>query len=339
MLVTAPPNIRYLTGFTGSSALLLVTEREATLLTDFRYQAQVVDEAGDVVVPVIESTSLWTRLWTVIPNHPRLERIAFESAHLPHADYQRLTDAGARWEWVPSLHLVEVLRERKDDHELACIRDAVRIAESALERTLPQLKVGLSELEVGGLLEWELRRAGSETFPFETIAASGARTALPHAKCSNRKLGAGDLLLLDFGAVSGGYCSDITRTFVFGAPTAEMTAIHDIVREANITASVGVRAGMRGKDGDALARGYIDRCGFSTEFGHSLGHGIGLEVHEAPRLSRTSESPLPVGSVVTIEPGIYRPGWGGVRIEDDVVLTSEGPVVLTTFPRELLELG
>lgn len=339
LLVTSLANIRYLTGFSGSNALLIVTARDTILFTDFRYQTQVAAESGDVATVVVEATSLWTRLWSVLPQRPKVEVLAFESAHLTHADFQRLMDAGARWQWRPSVNLVEILREQKDDLEVAHIRDAVGIAEAALERTVAAVREGMSEFEIGGMLESQLRRAGSEAFPFETIVATGERSALPHARCSARRVQAGEFLLLDFGAVSGGYCSDITRTFVVGTASAEMRGIHDMVREANATASGGIRAGMRGKDGDALARGYIDRCGFAAEFGHSLGHGIGLEVHEAPRLSKTAEAPMPAGAVVTIEPGIYRPGWGGVRIEDDVVLTAEGPVVLTSFPRELLELG
>jgi Xaa-Pro aminopeptidase len=339
LLVTSLANVRYLTGFSGSSALLLVTDRDTTLITDFRYRTQVEAEAGDVATVVIEATSLWARLWMLLPQRPKVKRLAFESAHVTHADFQRLLDAGSRWEWKPSLNLIEALREQKDVEEVAHIRDAIRIAEVALEKAVAGVREGMSEFEIGGLLESQLRRAGSEAFPFETIVATGERSALPHARCSSRRVRSGEFLLVDFGAVSGGYCSDITRTFSVGGASAEMRAIYDIVREANATASAGVRAGMRGKDGDAMARGYIDRCGFWAEFGHSLGHGIGLEVHEAPRLSRTAESPMPAGAVVTIEPGIYRPGWGGVRIEDDVLLTPEGPVVLTSFPRELLELG
>jgi Xaa-Pro aminopeptidase len=188
------------------------------------------------------------------------------------------------------------------------------------------------------VLEGELRACGSHSHPFETIIASGERAALPHARSSSRAVSSGDLLLIDFGAEFNGYCSDITRTFVVGKATAEQREIHDVVREANGTASGAIRAGMRGKDADALARGYIERRGWGEAFGHSLGHGIGLEVHEAPRLSKLNEAPLPVGSVVTIEPGIYRPGWGGVRIEDDVLLTTDGREILTSFPRELIEL-
>lgn len=343
MLVSALPNIRYLTGFSGSNGLVLVTADDAILLTDFRYASQVKHEVADAVRVVIESSSLWTRLWVELKAISGVDVLAFETAHLTHQDAARLVaegSEGARWHWRPALNLVEVLREAKDAGEIAQIREAVRIAEHALGRTLPQVRAGMTELAVAGILEHELRTAGSEGFPFETIIAAGARSALPHARASAAEIRPGDFLLFDFGAISGGYCSDITRTFVVGrAADSRQLEIHTVVREANGSASAGVRAGMRGRDADALARQYIDRRGFGEAFGHSLGHGIGLEIHESPRLAKSAESPLPVGAVVTIEPGIYLEGWGGVRIEDDVVLTAEGPVILTGFDRALVQLG
>ena len=342
LLVSSLPNIRYLSGFSGSSALLLVTTDEALLLTDFRYSIQANVEARGVSRVVIEPTSLWSRLWAELSAMPDVESIAFESAHMTHADFQRIVEppqGGARWQWRPSVNLVESLRERKDEGEISHIREAARIAEQALERTIKRVRPGMTELAICGILEGELRACGSQSHPFEAIIASGERAALPHARSSSRVAASGDLLLIDFGAECDGYCSDITRTFLVGKATAEQREIHDVVREANATASGGVRAGMRGRDADALARGYIERRGWGEAFGHSLGHGIGLEVHESPRLSKANDSPLPVGAVVTIEPGIYRPGWGGVRIEDDVLLTSEGREILTSFPRELIELG
>jgi Xaa-Pro aminopeptidase len=213
------------------------------------------------------------------------------------------------------------------------------VATAALERTLPQVRVGMTELAVAGVLEKALRDAGSEGFAFPSIVASGPRAALPHALSSSREIESGDFLLMDFGAVVHGYCSDLTRTVVVGTASAEHRGVYDIVRVANERGATGVRAGMSGRDADALARDYIERAGFGALFGHSLGHGIGLEVHEAPRLARTAEGVLAEGSVVTIEPGVYRPGWGGVRIEDDVVLGADGPRILTQFPRELIELG
>lgn len=340
VLLTGLANIRYLTGFTGSSALCFVTARgEALLVTDFRYQTQVVDEVGDLARTSIEPQSLWAGLWALLPQYPHVKVAGFESAHLLHRDFARLLEQGERWQWRPAADLVEGLRERKDADEVAHVRAAAGIAERALARALAAVRPGLTELQVAGLLEHALRDEGSESFPFETIVASGPRAALPHARASERVIGAGDLLLIDFGAQHRGYCSDITRTLVVGRASDEQRAIHDIVRRANETAAAGVRAGMKGRDADAIARGYIERCGWGDAFGHSLGHGLGLEVHEAPRLSRAADAALPVGAVVTIEPGIYRPGWGGVRIEDDVHLGAEGPEVLTSYTRELLELG
>ena len=342
MLVSSLPNIRYLTGFSGSNGLVVVTQATCLLLTDFRYATQVKHEVTDGVRAVIESSSLWIRLWAELQLLPGTKVIAFETSHVSHQDAARFLDAasdGSRWLWRPAVNLVEVLRESKDDSELGRIREAVRIAEHALSATLPHIGPGMTELEVAGRLEQALRSAGSEGFPFETIIASGARSALPHARASRQQIARGDLLLVDFGAIHEGYCSDITRTFVVAAPpTSRQLEIHTAVREANGSATALVRAGMRGRDADALARDYIHRLGYGEAFGHSLGHGIGLEIHEAPRLAKTAESPLPAGAVVTIEPGIYLEGWGGVRVEDDVVLQTDGPDVLTSFTRELLQL-
>jgi Xaa-Pro aminopeptidase len=339
LLISSLPNIRWLTGFSGTSGLVVVTARDVVLLTDFRYAVQVESEVGNGARVVIVSQSLWSGLWDVLGAMLSVQRVGFDSAHLVHRDFQRLMEQGGRWQWRPTVELVERLRERKDPSEVACIREAIGMAERALATTLEQLAPGMTETMVAGVLEKALRDEGSEDFPFPSIVASGARSALPHARAGDRALALGDLVLIDFGAVAKGYCSDITRTVVLGAASAEQREIHDIVREANERASALVHAGMRGMDADAVAREYIDARGFGEAFGHSLGHGIGLEVHESPRLARTAEAPLPSGAVVTIEPGIYRAGWGGVRIEDDVLLTEDGPLVLSTFRRDLLEIA
>ena len=339
LLLTGLSNIRYLTGFSGSSALLVVSTRDVVLITDFRYQTQVVEEVGDIARIVIEPSSLWTGLWQQLAQLGGLQVLGFETTHIPHRDFQRLVESGSRWQWRPTVDLVETLRERKDAEEIARIREAAGVADRALQRTLPQVHVGMSELEVAGVLEKSLRDEGSEGFPFPSIVAGGPRSALPHARSSRRRLERGDFLLMDFGAEVGGYCSDVTRTVVMGKATDEQRAFYEIVREANVRAASGVRAGMTGRDADAIARHYIDRAGFGELFGHSLGHGLGLEVHEAPRLARTADGALTEGAVITIEPGIYRAGWGGVRIEDDVFLAADGPRILTGFTHELIELG
>jgi Xaa-Pro aminopeptidase len=339
VLLTSLANIRYITGFSGSSALVLVTARETLFITDFRYATQVRDEVGDFARVAIESASLWTGLWQLLPELTGVKLIGFESAHLLHRDFERLLNAGARWQWRPTNDLVETLRERKDPQEVDRIKEAADVAHRALERAVAQVRAGMTELAIAGALEQSLRAEGSEGFPFETIVASGPRAALPHARAADREVGAGDFLLIDYGAIVGGYCSDVTRTFVIGRASDEQREVYDIVRGANAHASANVRAGMTGRDADALARQYIEQRGQGEGFGHSLGHGIGLEVHEAPRLSKTAEAPLPAQAVVTIEPGIYRAGWGGVRIEDDVVLEPAGPRILTSFPRDLMEIA
>lgn len=337
LLLTSAPNIRYLTGFSGSSALAVVTVRgDSMLVTDFRYETQASAEAGDVARVVVEGQSLWAGLWRELPSLPSVELAGFESAHLVHRDFQRLLEAGSRWQWRPTVDVVEALRERKDADELALISDAAGVVSRALHRTLRQLHAGLTELEVAGFLEQALRAEGSETFPFHSIVASGPRSALPHAATSGRVVSRGDLLLLDFGATVGGYCADLTRTVIVGSADAAQREVYEVVQAANAAATAQVRPGMRGRDADAVARDYIDRRGYGEAFGHSLGHGLGLEVHEAPRLSRTADAVLAAGAVVTIEPGIYRPGWGGVRIEDDVYLGEGGADVLTHFTRDLL---
>ena len=339
LLITSLPNIRYLTGFSGTSALLVVTARDALFITDFRYQTQAAAEVEAVATVHIEPQSLWTGLWRLLPGHPAVEIVGFESVHLVHRDFQRLLEAGSRWQWRPTSDLVEDQRERKDSDEVALISEAAQIAVRALARTLPEVRAGLTELAIAGVLEHALRVEGSEGFPFPSIVASGERSALPHARSSSKPVHEGDLLLLDFGAEYRGYCADVTRTFVVGRATPEQREIHETVRIANERAVAGIRPGMRGRDADALARSYIEQRGLGELFGHSLGHGLGLEVHEAPRLSRVAETLLPPGAVVTIEPGIYRAGWGGVRIEDDVHLAPGGPVILTHFARELIELS
>jgi Xaa-Pro aminopeptidase len=338
LIVQSLPNIRWLTGFTGSAGMAVVRREGTVLVTDFRYAAQAPQESATVARVEIDQVSVWDRLFRVLEGGSD-GPFGFEANIATVADVERMaTKLGQRPQATRGV--VEGPRARKDADEIAAIRAAAVVAEEALAELLPTVRVGQSEFEIAAQLEGGLRRRGSEWHPFPTIVASGPRSALPHARTSARTVGKGEFLLIDFGAQVDGYCSDITRTFVVGAPADEkQQVIYDLVDEAARRAREGVRAGQTGREADALARRPIAERGYGEAFGHSLGHGLGLEVHEAPRLSPTSEAQLPEGAVVTIEPGVYLPGWGGVRIEDDVVLSADRAEPLTGFSRSLTTLG
>jgi Xaa-Pro aminopeptidase len=337
LLVTHLPNIRYLTGFTGSAALLLVHAEATVLVTDFRYEVQAPAEAGDSARVEVDQTSVWNRLSRVLGALPQ-GAIGLEAQSVTVKDAERIGGL-TRSRVVPTSDLVERLRAVKSPEEVAAIGAAAELAQEALREVLPTVRVGQPEREIGAALEAALRRRGSEWHPFPTIVASGPRSALPHARTSARVVQRGEWLLLDFGAQVDGYCADLTRTVVVGARADDrQRAMYDLVRCAQRRALEHLRPGMTGREGDALAREIIAGRGFGEAFGHSLGHGLGLEVHEAPRLAPTSEAPVPQHAVVTVEPGVYFPGWGGVRLEDDLYLGDEGPTLLSDGRTELVEL-
>lgn len=337
LLVGQSANLRYLTGFTGSSGLLLMTAGRGVLITDFRYAVQAPAEAGGAVDIAVEPTSLWEGLRRLLATGPR-SRLGFERERLTVREAERLSQID-NVEAVPTADLVEGLRLVKDADEVEAIRGAAELAQEALAEVLPTVRVGDTEQAVAARLELALRLRGSEWHPFETIVASGPRSALPHARPSSRPIGRGDWLLFDFGAQLEGYCSDLTRTVVVGAAAdSRQREVYEVVRQAQLRAREGLQPGMSGREADALARDVISAAGFGESFGHSLGHGLGLEVHEAPRLARTAEDPIPAGVVVTVEPGIYLEGWGGVRLEDDIFLTARGAQCLSDGRTELLEL-
>jgi Xaa-Pro aminopeptidase len=337
LLVTHLPNIRYLTGFSGSAGLLLVRADVTILISDFRYAAQAPIEVGSAAAVEIDPRSVWDRLGRVLTSYPT-ESLGIESQSVTVRDAERISSL-TRGRVVPTTELVERLRAVKAPEEVAAIRAAAELAQAALADVLPTIRVGQTETEVGASLEASLRRRGSEWHPFPTIVASGPRSALPHARTSHRAIGAGELLLIDFGAQVDGYCADLTRTMVVGARANERQGmIHELVQSAQRRAIEHLRPGMPAREGDALAREVIVTRGFGEAFGHSLGHGLGLEVHEAPRLAPTSDTPLPPHAVVTVEPGVYFPGWGGIRLEDDVYLAPEGAQCLSDGRTELLEL-
>lgn len=337
LLVTAAPNIRYLSGFSGSAGMLLVTRDDAILVTDFRYASQAPQEVGDAARTLIERTSVWDRLGRELAASS-VARLGVEASYLTLRDARRLAELG-RFSIEPVEDVVEALRASKSADEVAAIVRAIEVAQGALAAVLPTVHPGDRELDVASRLEAALRQRGSEWHPFPTIVASGPRAALPHARSTEREIVAGDWLLLDFGAQVDGYCADLTRTIVVGRRAdSRQRDVYETVHRAQARAIGGIRAGMTGREADALARDVIAGHGFGEAFGHSLGHGLGLEVHEAPRLSPTAEDPLPAGAVVTVEPGIYLPGWGGVRLEDDVHLGPDGPVCLSDQRTELVEL-
>ncbi|MEO7987439.1 MAG: Xaa-Pro peptidase family protein [Gemmatimonadales bacterium] len=337
LLVTHLPNIRYLTGFSGSAAMLVVRRDATVLITDFRYASQANTEAGAAASVEVDQKSVWDRLGRVLAADPPAT-LGIESQDVSVRDAERIS-GHTRARVSPTADLVERLRVVKSPEEVAAVRSAAELAQDALAEVLPGVRAGQTELEIGAALESALRRRGSEWHPFPTIVASGPRSALPHAHTTQRPVGPGEWLLLDFGAQVDGYCADLTRTVIVGGRADDrQRAVYELVRTAQERALTGIRAGMTGREADSLARDVIAARGFGESFGHSLGHGLGLEVHEAPRLAPTAEFPLPAGAVVTVEPGVYLEGWGGVRLEDDVWLAAEGPVRLSDGKTELVEL-
>ena len=337
LLVTHLPNIRYLTGFSGSAALLLVQPDATVLVTDFRYAVQAPSEVGEAASVEVDQKSVWDRLGRLLAAAP-VSALGIEAHAVTVRDAERIGGL-TRGRVVPTAELVERLRAVKSPEEVEAIRTAAALAQAALAELLPRVRPGQTEVEVAAALEAALRRRGSEWHPFPTIVASGARAALPHARTSARAIEPGEWLLLDFGAQVGGYCADLTRTVIVGGRADErQRMIYELVRTAQRRALDHLRAGMTGREGDALARDVIAARGFGDAFGHSLGHGLGLEVHEAPRLAPTADAVLPEHAVVTVEPGVYLPGWGGVRLEDDVHLGPDGAEVLSDGRTELVEL-
>ncbi|GAW28455.1 Xaa-Pro peptidase family protein [Carboxydocella sp. ULO1] len=335
-LVNRPENRRYLSGFTGSNGWLLITEKDTLLLTDFRYLEQAAAQAEGWQVIDLGNQPMEKLVQTI--RETGISNVGFEADFLPYKQGQTLQEKLKPLELVAREGLVERLRWLKDEQELALIEKAVHIADQAFERLLPVIKPGISELELALELEFILRRLGSEGLAFPSIVASGPRSSLPHATPSQRQLQAGDFLKLDFGAVWQGYHSDMTRTVVLGKATAEQKKVYETVLAAQLQALAVIRPGLTGREVDKVARDLISAAGYGRNFGHGLGHSLGLVIHEEPRLSPQGDVTLAPGMVLTVEPGIYLPGWGGVRIEDVVVVTPEGCRVLTKAPKTLLEI-
>ncbi len=333
-----PVSLRYLTGFTGEGALIL-SPAHALLLTDSRYTEQANQEVDDI--QTVEGRAWSTKGLFEGLTKRNLKTITFASARASVYWYEELGKLGTL-KLNPQRDPVAQLRCVKSDEELDHLRAAAKIADAALSELVPWIKVGMNEAEIALQLEMLIRRSDAEGIAFDINVSTGPNTALNHYNPFHHTtvLKSGDLLLFDFGANVLGYRSDITRTFVVGEASGKARKIYETVLRANCLAIDVIQAGMTGIDADAVARDYITDAGFGENFGHGLGHGIGLEVHETPGLSPLSKDTLETGMVVTVEPGIYLAGFGGVRIEDDVVITNTGCEVITAFPKEeLISVG
>jgi Xaa-Pro aminopeptidase len=337
MLVTALASARYLSGFTGSNAVVLVTREHDVFLTDGRYTEQSRREVPDME----RITCAQTYRGDVAERCAAfgVVRLGVEAQHLTVADHAKLAAAvGDGVAVVPKEDVVEDARQVKDDDERDLLRRAQASTDAAFETVLDLFAVGISEEQIARELERLMRESGADAMAFDPIVAFGEDAAEPHHEPGHRILEEGDVIKLDFGALVGGYHADMTRTIAFGEPAAELKKIHDVIREAQQAGIDAVRAGAPGSEVDRAARSVVVDAGYGERFVHGLGHGVGLEIHEAPWLGAAHDAPLPAGAVVTVEPGIYVPGLGGVRIEDMVEVTDDGAIVIGTSSREMLEL-
>jgi Xaa-Pro aminopeptidase len=333
LLIMQAENRRYLSGFTGDAGALLITPERAILSTDFRYWEQAAQQAPGFSLYHAKGRP-HDFLPGLIEAAGQPSRLAFESATVTIAQLEEMQSALPNVEWIKTGKLIEQVRWVKDSGEIALIRKAIALAEEGYAYLLKVLKPGMTERAAAWKLEVYLRTHGADDLGFDTIIASGPNGAMAHHEPGERVLREGEPIIIDWGARIDGYRSDMTRTIVFGEPDAKFREIYDIVLRAGMNAINHIRAGMNGKEADALARDVIAAAGYGEQFGHSLGHGVGLATHEGPRASfMAEEEKLPVGAVITIEPGIYLPGWGGVRIEDMVMVKEEGVEVLSHFSR------
>jgi Xaa-Pro aminopeptidase len=336
LVVTDPPNVRYLTGFTGSNGQVLIAGGDSVFFTDGRYTEQSRHEVPDldrITYPTGFAAALADRLSDV-----GALRLGFEADHVTVRGLARLAEPLATVDLVETDGLVARLRWVKDAEELALLDAAQAVTDRAFEELLDVLAVGRIERDVAIELEQILRREGADGLAFDPIVAFGPSAAEPHHEPGHRALEEHDVIKLDFGALVGGYHADMTRTVAFGTPSDQMKQVHALVREAQQAGIDAVRAGVKGSDVDQASRAVIEAGGYAEAFSHGLGHGVGLEIHEGPTVASSSRDVLPAGSVVTVEPGIYLPGLGGVRIEDMVEVTDDGCRVLGSSPRELIEL-
>ncbi|MGA9116663.1 MAG: aminopeptidase P family protein [Bacteroidota bacterium] len=332
-IVSRPAHIRALSGFSGSHALCIIRSRGAEFLTDGRYALQSREEVRGFRRTVVSSSLIEASAGRSLLG--RIRRAAFEEEHLSHAQVRAFRRHFPGIRFVPTAGVLEGLLVRKTPPELASIREAARIADAVFGRVVSRVVAGAREADIASEISYLLRRHGADGDAFEPIVASGWRGALPHARPTSRKIRSGDLVILDFGCRVDGYCSDLTRTLGVGRLPERARKLHRAVLDAQTAAIEAARGGMAARELDMVARKRLKHSGFAQYVVHSLGHGLGLEVHEIPRVSWMSDECLEAGSVITIEPGLYVPGFGGVRIEDDILLLEDGCEVLTRAPRDL----
>lgn len=335
-LVTSSPNINYLTGFTGSSGILLLTRDSQVLITDGRYKHQVRSEMHGLRV-VVASGSVLTALSLTNMLHKN-GRVGFEAATIGYMEQQNLVRLFPHLRWVPTSFIVENYRSRKDEQEFLKIKRAIEITERVFNKILAIINIGIREIEVSAEISYLHKSFGAESDAFEPIVTSGIRGAFPHGRASDRKIQRGEMVTIDLGCRYQGYHSDLTRTVAIGKPSSEMRKVYATVLEAQTKAIEHARSGMSTRSLDGIARRHIKQKGYAKQFNHSLGHGIGLELHELPRISSKSTERLDENNVITIEPGIYVPGLGGVRIEDDIIVRRMDCEVLSKTKRDLIIL-
>lgn len=335
LLITNPFNRRYMTGFTGTAGLVLISSDDAVFITDFRYVEQAEREIDGFRIVQHTKTII-----EEVAEHVKsmgLKVIGFEKDDMTFGQYEMYQEK-LEVQLKPVSNIVEKLRLVKTEDELSVLKQAAKIADDAFAHICTFIKPGVTELEVSNELEMYIRSQGATSSSFSTIVASGLRGALPHGVATDKVIETGELVTLDFGALYNGYISDITRTVAVGQPSEKLKEIYEVTLAAQELALKEIKPGMTGIEADAIARDYITSKGYGDAFGHSTGHGIGLEVHEGPALSFRSQTILEPNMVVTVEPGIYLAGIGGVRIEDDIVITNNGNDRLTHSPKELIIL-
>ncbi len=337
LLVTDAANVYYLTGFTGEAAAVLLSAVACTLVTDGRFKVQAKEETFGIRI-VLQKGALFSSVGEVLLADGK-QWVGFDPNRLTVAQLKALRrNSGARCRWKATLGLTERLRARKDAQEIAQMRKAAILAGKVLEQAIRLLKPGVRELEIAGEIEYQMRKGGASGPSFETIVAFGKRAALPHARPTANRLRKNELVVLDLGVILGHYCSDITRTVFVGRAPKRIREWYGAVLEAHSAAITAVKAGAACGDVDAAARGVLASHRLDDHFVHSAGHGLGLEVHEDPRIARGQKRRLEPNNVVTIEPGVYFAGVGGIRIEDDVVVHANGSEMITRVPRDLIEL-